>query len=377
MALLIPRQSIGYNPPSLNRSTWNKCMSKTACKWPVIIGIILVTGIILSLLICLIRCMCCGLDCCCGCLSCCRSRRPKRSKYADNFPPAPYHGYQPTPNPAYNPGGAAPSAQFASFDVSKQHGGKVNEDSLPAMPSWDNAKERKVYEEEVGQGHGDHGVELGRLDPQKAQKEPMLGNNGGFHGGHAESGYRDTEPGHAKANLGQYENPPYHHDQHPQDRLSPPSHYQQNPMDYNNTPDPGPVSHSPTSPYGSAPPSHQMPTSPPDPHYDAPETFAQTAPPSNHYDQQQQYPYHPQPQQLQQSISPPPQQPAVNQPSAYASYAPSSVTTSTRYEPTEVSSPVAAYPGMPAFGQVQQQQGAPLGALQPGRRPGQGAWTDI
>lgn len=42
----------------------------------------------------------------------------------------------------------------------------MNEDSLPAMPSWDSARDRKVLDE----SHEDD-VEMTKLDPQKA---PML-----------------------------------------------------------------------------------------------------------------------------------------------------------------------------------------------------------
>ena len=45
-------------------------------------------------------------------------------------------------------------------------GGKANEDSLPAMPSWDSARDRKVLDA----SHEDD-VEMAKLDPQKA---PML-----------------------------------------------------------------------------------------------------------------------------------------------------------------------------------------------------------
>ena len=45
-------------------------------------------------------------------------------------------------------------------------GGKINEDSLPAMPSWDSATNRKVLDE-----RHEEDVEMGKLDPQKA---PML-----------------------------------------------------------------------------------------------------------------------------------------------------------------------------------------------------------
>lgn len=79
------------------------------------------------------------------------------------MPPAPYGGYQPTPAPmAY---GNMNTPQFATFDVSS--GKKINEDSLPPMPSWDTAPKRRVEEpnEPAPQAHnGD--LEMGRLDTQ-------------------------------------------------------------------------------------------------------------------------------------------------------------------------------------------------------------------
>ena len=127
----------------------------------------------ISVIWCIARCLCCGVECCCGCLSCCNAccpsgrRRERSPKYADNqaFQPSPYQGYQPTPAPpAY---GAQP--QFAQFDVSRQ--GKVNEDALPAMPSWAAANSTRVAEE-----HKDGDVELGRLDPMQEQRVPLVAN---------------------------------------------------------------------------------------------------------------------------------------------------------------------------------------------------------
>lgn len=93
---------------------------------------------------CCARCLCCGVSCCCECLSCltccdsCRGRR-KASKYADDRPVfAPYQGYQPAPAPpSYAPSG------FATFEAPTNKG-RIHEDSLPAMPSWDNASSRRV-----------------------------------------------------------------------------------------------------------------------------------------------------------------------------------------------------------------------------------------
>ena len=87
------------------------------------------------------------MSCCCECLSClrccdsCQGRR-RGNKYADGPPPfAPYQGYQPAPTapPIYQPSG------FATFETPSK--GRIHEDSLPAMPSWDTATSRKVEDQ--------------------------------------------------------------------------------------------------------------------------------------------------------------------------------------------------------------------------------------
>lgn len=129
-------------------SSWDQCMTKVYCKWPAIIGIVIGSLIVLSIVWCFARCICCGVSCCCECFRCCgclesctRSRGSKDSRSRDQYAPVqnqqpmPYQGYQ-APPMMY---GAAPP-QFATFEASK----KVNEDSLPAMPSWDTAQTRRV-----------------------------------------------------------------------------------------------------------------------------------------------------------------------------------------------------------------------------------------
>jgi len=78
------------------------------------------------------------------------------------MPPTPYGGYQPAPAPmAYGPPPAAYGApQFATFDDPSR---KINEDSLPPMPSWDTATKRRV-EDTSPNPNGD--LEMGRLEPQ-------------------------------------------------------------------------------------------------------------------------------------------------------------------------------------------------------------------
>ena len=159
MAILLPRQDPSHFAAHAKEtlSSWDSCMAKAYCKWPAIIGIIVASVILVSVLACCFRCLCCGLSFCpCG------GRRSKRSKYPSGpsaFNPAPYQGYQ----PANSPHGYAPP-QYAQFDVSK--GNKINEDSLPAMPSWDSAQQKRVLEED--NRHDD--VEMGKMK----EKAPML-----------------------------------------------------------------------------------------------------------------------------------------------------------------------------------------------------------
>lgn len=152
-------------------SDWDKCMAKDYCKyvarlvyspvlctdstrWPVIVGIIIGSLIVLSIIACVINCLCCGIQCCkcCACCSCCcpsPRRRPDRTKHLDDPeyyqppPPPPGNTYRPPPGPpAYR------GAQVARFDNSSSSGTTpVNEDALPEMPSWSNARTRRVEDD--------------------------------------------------------------------------------------------------------------------------------------------------------------------------------------------------------------------------------------
>ncbi|MCJ1310138.1 hypothetical protein MMC25_003799 [Agyrium rufum] len=172
---LILRDTIGGDVQGVKNtfSSWDSCMAKAYCKWPVIIAIVVGSLIVLSLLFCLARCLCCGLECCCGCFTCCnaccpspRGRSSRPAKYAE--PPQqyqPYQGYQPNPiPPVYNSG----PQQYAQFDAGHRKG---NDDSLPAMPSWETSSSRKVLEE-----HKDEDVEMDRLDPLKEQNASLVAN---------------------------------------------------------------------------------------------------------------------------------------------------------------------------------------------------------
>ena len=166
-------------------SSWHNCMQKSYCKyanlvtilttgqirsdqfrWPVIIGIIIASVVVFSVVWCCVRCLCCGLSCCCDCLTCCDScrGRRKRSKYADGPPAfAPYQGYQPAPAPpVYEP------PRFATFDA-PSNTGKIHEDSLPAMPSWDTASSRRVEDHSLTED-----MEMGNLGSHAGQQTGVV-----------------------------------------------------------------------------------------------------------------------------------------------------------------------------------------------------------
>lgn len=176
-------------------SSWDKCMAKNYCKWPVIVAIIVGGLIVLSVVLCVARCVCCGaeLACCCFkcCTCCCPSGRRKGHERVKSPPPRPYDNsaysaappapaasmdsrplnqqyrshaaptFNPAPAPTFNPAPATKSEapQFARFDA---HAKPENEDALPAMPSWNEAKSVQVEQEVIPEKHDD--VELDRLD---------------------------------------------------------------------------------------------------------------------------------------------------------------------------------------------------------------------
>lgn len=123
-------------------SSWDRCMEKSYCKYPVIIGIVVAGLIVVSIIWCCVRCCCCGMACCCGCLSCfnrcCPSGRRRRRSHryhdsrSDYQQPNPYMGYVPPSNP---PAYLGPNT--ATFDAPVRN---VNGDSLPAMPTWADGK---------------------------------------------------------------------------------------------------------------------------------------------------------------------------------------------------------------------------------------------
>jgi hypothetical protein len=190
---------------SVHRRAWSRSARwLTFGRWPVIVAIIVGGIIVLSVVLCIARCVCCGaeLACCCfKCCSCCcpsggrsghkRVKTPPprpydASAYSGGLPPAPLpmdsrpvnQQYRSHAAPAFNTApvpafksAPAPSVssyntaprpeapQYARFDA---HAPPVNEDALPAMPSWRDAKTTHVEEEYIPEKRED--VELDRLD---------------------------------------------------------------------------------------------------------------------------------------------------------------------------------------------------------------------
>ncbi|KAF2116831.1 hypothetical protein BDV96DRAFT_572943 [Lophiotrema nucula] len=162
-------------------SSWDKCMAKNYCKWPVIVAIIVGSLVVLSVVLCVARCICCGAECACCCFKCCAGccgsgrKGHKRmnstgpppvypSSSYNAVPPAPpvdqqYRSHAaPTAVPTYR--GVEPERpQFAKFESPSK---PVNEDALPAMPSWGEAKSTHVEEVVVPEKRGD--MEMERLD---------------------------------------------------------------------------------------------------------------------------------------------------------------------------------------------------------------------
>ncbi|KAF1827894.1 uncharacterized protein K489DRAFT_31237 [Dissoconium aciculare CBS 342.82] len=164
-------------------SSWDTCMEKSYCKWPAIIGIVVASLIVISLLTCLFRCLCCGVECCCACFKCCNAccpsprRRGGREGYQQT--PAPLPPAQPFPTRdqyvqklSMQYGSGAPAvARTATFDTPSRARTTVsttshNDDALPAMPSWDAAREKRI--EASAEEHPEE-MEMTRLKSPRVQ----------------------------------------------------------------------------------------------------------------------------------------------------------------------------------------------------------------
>ncbi|POS87546.1 hypothetical protein EPUL_000458, partial [Erysiphe pulchra] len=159
-------------------TSWDKCMLQSYCKWPAIIGIAIGGIVALSIIICMTRCLCCGYSFCCSCFSflsccgscggCCDGRRKKSGKYKSDLS-SDYRnqGYS-APPPMMKGGFNKP--QFAHFSTNKASPGALNEDALPAMPSWDTATSVHVLDD----SEESKGMELKQINSSTAQKVPLL-----------------------------------------------------------------------------------------------------------------------------------------------------------------------------------------------------------
>ncbi|KAE8554895.1 hypothetical protein EYB25_003442 [Talaromyces marneffei] len=203
-------------------SSWDNCMAKTYCKWPVIAGIIVGSIIVLGIVGCLVSCLCCGYQCCKGCCGCCYSccgcggsRHDRGPQYADPPQRQPYYQQPPPPEPmnfgyrqpiaAASSLSAGPPPAYrgpttASFEQpSKAAHVHVNEDELPPMPTWAEAQTRRVEDHHVEheevemdnlQGIRDHA----KSPPHQNQRASPAPVAGGLSRGMSRGGY-DQVPG--------------------------------------------------------------------------------------------------------------------------------------------------------------------------------------
>ncbi|KAF8543869.1 hypothetical protein BDD12DRAFT_801815 [Trichophaea hybrida] len=122
-------------------SSWDKCMEKSYCKYPVIVGCIIAGLFIISILICLFRCIMCGYSCCSCCCGGCGGSGGQRHKEVTTTyvlpPPAPIINQPPPPLQMHpQPPQMQPQSpphdyaepKYAYFD-------KPSDDALPHMPS--------------------------------------------------------------------------------------------------------------------------------------------------------------------------------------------------------------------------------------------------
>ncbi|KKZ68183.1 hypothetical protein EMCG_06144 [[Emmonsia] crescens] len=237
-------------------SSWDSCMAKAYCKWPVIVGIAIGGIILVGAIWGIIACACCGYTC--------------RAKYADEhsaYDTQNRHlsaGYQRPPAPPVYDSQRPNPAKFAQFDTAHPRT-KANDDVLPQMPTWDSAPTRHV--EDSSQSHD---MEMNRLDPTTGQSfksqsfsRPVRANNihnnanggNGYYEGTPASpayppsfdGYRGTETTSHMARSPSPGNPFAHTGAIGIATSHPPNHYLPP-----RSPSPGPLS-SPYPPYTEVP----------------------------------------------------------------------------------------------------------------------------
>ena len=189
-SLLQVRLHPSQSPPRLAISLPSRFVSvdnnadSAPARWPVIVAIIIAVVVAVFTLYCCLRC--CG---CCGGRR--GARRSRKNTQPSMFNPLPYQvqGYQPANQPP--PYGNQPP-QFAQFDAPSQPYGptrKIGEDSLPAMPSWNQAQSRKIEEDDVEMGHID------------LQKNGLMNNASSADVSHGPHGYSEVENHPVKENY--------------------------------------------------------------------------------------------------------------------------------------------------------------------------------
>ncbi|KAI6247315.1 hypothetical protein HI914_04474 [Erysiphe necator] len=159
-------------------TNWDKCMIQIYCKWPAIIGLVIGGLIVLSIIICMTRCLCFGYSFCCSCFSflsccgccrsCCSGKRRKSIAYK-NHSSSDYRNQGYSAPPPMMKGGIN-NSQSARFSIYKAKSRPVNEDSLPAMPSWDTATSVHVLDE----AEDSESVELEQMNSSIGQKTPLV-----------------------------------------------------------------------------------------------------------------------------------------------------------------------------------------------------------
>ncbi|RAH83640.1 hypothetical protein BO86DRAFT_417674 [Aspergillus japonicus CBS 114.51] len=372
-------------------SSWDSCMSKAYCKWPVIAAIIVGGLIVLSVVACIVNCLCCGIQCCKGCCGCCsmccpspRNRQRKAKHLDDPYPlpdmPGPMPGTMPPPMPVKSPYQAPQpppvyrGTEVARFDApTSPAGSKFNEDALPAMPSWDNAVTKRVEDT----GPHVEAVELESMnhvsrEPRRMPSAPRM-NGGGVGGG----GYMGPPPVRT-GTPGQY---PIRTGTPDYNAQTPHGYDAQNTYGYNHN---GPRSPPPISPYDEQPYNHGFPheeryhTMSPAPTYTTQPAYAPAEHPQPYYvpSETPLPPYMP----MDRTRSPAPAlSSAMNAPRPVPYRQPSPAIS--QYIPYQGVSPVTP-PSPPSFAAAPapheaSDPGRPPSLLQSGRRPVPNSYRDV
>ncbi|KAI4117639.1 MAG: hypothetical protein LQ345_002177 [Seirophora villosa] len=170
--LLSPRSGFTDTASAKAKSGWNTCMSKTQCKYPAIIGILLAVFLALLALYCALRFLSC---CCCDCLSGGRYRHPKKSHR---------HRYADLANSPYDTAGLQQQQQAPMGTVGFAGGGErppryarfePGEDSLPEMPVYHHHHHHHQRIEGGGMVGAEKEVEV---EMEREQRVPMLARAG-------------------------------------------------------------------------------------------------------------------------------------------------------------------------------------------------------